>query len=436
MRPTSAKGGGSPDTAECRERVRTMKPSAWLGLGVALAAGAALRLAWGGDIEWKGDERFFFDQAMRVGRELPWRWTGISTSVHVPSPGLSGWVFVVIARAFGVTNPPELARAIQLINLAALVGVAVFVTVSVPVASREHWYWGIALYAVNPLAVTLERKIWNPSILPMFVVLFLVGWWHRHRAWGAFVCGAIGAAVGQVHMAGFFFAAAIVTWTAYWDRHSTRWGAWIVGSCSTAWPLIPWAYCVWSQASVGATPPILGARLPVGTFYTRWVTEPWGLTADYTLGRGHYFELLARPALGGRATYLLAVLHAAVAALAIAAYAGALRTVWAQRSTWRAVAIGTTPAGRLAAAVLWLQGGLLTISTLSIHRHYGAAVYVIKYVWMASVVFCAFRPPRARAVLTAVVVAQGLISFALLSYIHDTQVIRGEFGATWQSQQR
>lgn len=412
-----------------------MSVAAKVGLAAALLAGIALRLIWGADIEWKADEQFTFEQAMRVGRDLPWPWTGMSTSVFLPNPGLSVWVFVAIARIFAVETPPDLARAIQLLNIAALIGLLVFVARAVPAEQRERWFWAIALAALNPLAVIIERKIWPPSVLPPFMVLFLVGWWFRDRIWGAALWGAIGAAIGQIHMPAMIFAFAIFAWTLAWDRRSARWPAWIAGSCATAWPLIPWALVTLHQAADPTTPRVFGARFPIGTFYTRWLTEPWGFTADYTLGREHYLEFLSAPILFGHATYGFGALHAILALTAIATFVLALRALWRQRPAWRAAIVGATPAGFLAGATLWAYGGLLTISTISIHRHYGAVIYIIKFLWLAAVAFFAWGQARARAILIVVAVLQGLISLGLLTYIHETQVIRGEYGATWQSQQ-
>ena len=48
------------------------------------------------------------------------------------------------------------------------------------------------------------------TVLPLFSLAMLAGWWHRRRRWGAFLWGIAGTLLGQVHLTGFVFAAAFV----------------------------------------------------------------------------------------------------------------------------------------------------------------------------------------------------------------------------------
>jgi hypothetical protein len=178
-----------------------------IGLILALAAGAVLRLIWGADIEYKADEAWTFRRTQEVGRTEPFPYVGTLTSQGFRNPGLSIWVFLVLGKLFTVTDPVALARAVQVLNVAALILLVGFALRFVPRGEREPWLWGIALAAVNPLAVLCQRKIWPPSVLPILTVVMLVGWYRRDRRWGSFVWGFVGACVGQVHMAGFFLAA-------------------------------------------------------------------------------------------------------------------------------------------------------------------------------------------------------------------------------------
>jgi hypothetical protein len=171
-----------------------------IGLAAALVLGAVLRLAWAQDMEYKDDEKWTYERTQTAGRTEPWVWQGMYSSACVKNPGLSFWVFWLLARLFDAHEPTELARAVQVVNISAIVLLAAFVWRCVPEAEREPWLWAVALVAVNPLAVVFHRKIWAQSILPIFSLLFLFGWWYRQRRWGAFLWGLAGALVGQIHM--------------------------------------------------------------------------------------------------------------------------------------------------------------------------------------------------------------------------------------------
>ncbi len=149
-----------------------------LGIVLALVAGAGLRLIWPADIEYKADEAWTFEHSRQA--DLPW--LGMPSSVDIPNPGMSLWVFIGLQRLSGAEDPPALARAVQCINIAALVLLVVFAFWYVPRSEREPWLWAAALVAVNPLAVLFHRKIWPPCVLPLLTLLMLYGWWYRPAA--------------------------------------------------------------------------------------------------------------------------------------------------------------------------------------------------------------------------------------------------------------
>src|SRR5262249_23742786 len=185
-----------------------------LGIILALLAGASLRLIWPEDIEYKADEAWTFQHS----RDAALPWLGMPSSVDIPNPGMSVWVFVLLQRLSGAADPPALARAVQLVNAAALVLLVCFAFPHVLRGEREPWLWAAALVAVNPLAVLFHRKIWPPCVLPLLTLAMLYGWWYRRRRGPAFVWGLVGVCLGQIHMAGFFFATRFVLWALLFDR--------------------------------------------------------------------------------------------------------------------------------------------------------------------------------------------------------------------------
>ena len=81
-----------------------------------------------------------------------------------------------------------------------------------PRADRLPWVWGVILLCVNPVSVVASRKIWLQNILAPFAMMTLFAFAARKSRAGAALWGLIGTLLGQIHMSGFFFQAALVAW--------------------------------------------------------------------------------------------------------------------------------------------------------------------------------------------------------------------------------
>jgi hypothetical protein len=407
-----------------------------IGLAAALAGGVLLRLIWPADIEYKLDESWTVEQVRNLLSGAPWPWIGMPTSVGLFNPGMSIWVFAPLGQFSGARLPPELARAVQVLNVAALIGLVAFAWLCIPRERREPWLWAAALWAVNPLAVIFERKIWPPSVLPLGTVALTAAWWYRDRFQGAFAWGLIGALMSQVHLGAGFFVLALAAWTAMARPRAVNWAGWLSGSFLGALSALPWMLQL-----VGSHAEQWRWRLPRPLFYSRWFTQPFGFGSEYTLGRDHMREFLAGPEVAGQPTYLIGLLHAVLALLLLAVALRALARIY--REGWpplREVFVGEDPAGLLVRATLWGYGGMLTLITIAgvgSHRHYLIVAAPVMALWAAqTVLFCAEPFGRtAHRLLTAFALCEAAVSLGLLCYIHATQVIHGEYGPTWRSQQ-
>jgi hypothetical protein len=171
-----------------------------LGILLVLAAGAALRFVYPTDFEWKGDERWTFDHSQLMRDGGAWPWVGMPTSLGTPNPGMSLWVFAGLAALFKVGTPPELARAVASLNVIALLAFVFFAFAALPKEHREPWLWAAAMWAVNPMAVVFERKIWPPCVLPLGTVAFIAAWHFRQHIAVAFAWGLLGALMSQIHI--------------------------------------------------------------------------------------------------------------------------------------------------------------------------------------------------------------------------------------------
>ncbi|HEY7329650.1 MAG TPA: hypothetical protein VH592_18570 [Gemmataceae bacterium] len=436
-----------------------------LGIVFALLAGASLRLIWPADIEYKADEAWTFQHSQ--DEELPW--LGMPSSVDIPNPGMSLWVFMALQRLSGAADPPALARATQFLNVIALVLLVGFALSCVPRGEREAWLWAAALVAVNPLAVLFHRKIWPPCVLPMLTLAMLYGWWNRQRRVPAFLWGLLGVCLGQIHMAGFFFAGGFVLWALLFDRtphpnpppqggreqigslppcggglglrecKCVAWRSWLLGSLLGALPMLPWLIHLVSHPSERPINPHRWVHAFELKFWVRWCTESFGLGINYTFGP-YFREFLGHPVVGGCPTYLVAVLHVFVVSAAILLMLRAAARLWRQRPRWRELWIGRDSASAFTQnAALWGFGLLLTLSCFSIHRHYMIVLFPLEFLWVARLALATDTGPRSirlgRALLLSLCCAQFLLSANMLTFIHSRQNFTGtEYGVPYGAQ--
>jgi hypothetical protein len=400
-------------------------------LAIALVFGAGLRLIWVEDMEYKADEAWTFQQTQESGEARPFPWRGMPSSQGYDNPGLSVWVFMGLGKLLPLDEPTALARAVQILSIIATLALAVFALVAVPRAEREPWLWAVALLALNPLALLFHRKIWPPSILPIFVTFMLVSWWYRARRVGAFAWGLLGACLGQIHMGGFFFAAGFAGWAALFDRQRVAWRAWFLGSCLGALPLIPWFVYLsqaWGQFSL---PHRNWIHILEGRFWTRWVLEPLGFGLSYALEQD-YTDFLRYPFLAGHPTYLVGLLHVLVIGIGLTLCVRTGRYVWDNRGKWSRPQSATALTQN---AALWGFGILQTLSCLPIHRHYMVIAYPLEFLWLARLAL--LRPTRvSRGLLATLCTVQFFLSAGFLSYIHSHDRIHGDYGVPYRAQQR
>jgi hypothetical protein len=363
-----------------------------------------------------------------------WRWSGMRMSLGPPNPGLSLWAFTALGYLTGAHTAPELAQGVQLLNGLVLVGFVLFIAWGVPAMQREVWLWGAAIWAVNPMAILLERKVWQSSILPLPAVFFVAAWWCRHWRGGGIVLGIAGALLVQVHLVALFFVVAVLVWSWLFEGRAFPWRQWFIGSAVGALPALPWVFQNFGYG--GSIAFVLRAVDP--TYFLRWLIAPFGLDLPHSLG-AQTLDFLAWPAIGGYPTFLMGLAYAGLIALTAFVY---YRCWYGLRAApeWRSprkLFIGTDPMLVLINAGLWGFGSLLTLFTLfgpRSPRHYLLCVTPLMMLWCARIVF-EFAGTHKRAVLGALCALQAFASLGLLGYIHETQIIRGEYGATWRSQQ-
>lgn len=414
---------------------------ATVGLVLALVAGAALRTVWVTDMEYKADEAWTFLQTQHVGVDQPVPAFGMPTSYDLRHPGGTVWVFLVIAKVFGVTTPTDLGRACQVLNTLAILLVVGFAYRCVPDRQREPWLWAAALASVNPLAVVFHRKIWPPSMAPLFTTVALIAWWHRGRRTGAFFWGLCSVLVGQIHPAGLFLALGVAAWTFLIDRKSVRWGYWVAGCVLATLTLVPWLLYALDAQNQHPTSQRYWSNLVNFRFWINWVTEVNGASLHYTLGKD-FTDFLARPVVGGVPTYAVGVLHVLMFGTGLTIVGLAVwRAFRVDRRVIMAEALGKTSATGLAvSAVMFGFGIAFTLTRLPVHRHYMCLTFPIMYLWLAQTALAnrervAGWLTRGRALLAAACLLQFAVSAGFIGYIHaNPRPIRGDYGTPYRAQ--
>jgi hypothetical protein len=406
---------------------------------LAIALGAALRFAWPADMEFKADERTMFEQSQRIGASEPWPALGMVSGVGLRNPGMSVWLFVALARVLRVTTPTGLALAVMALNVVALVLLFAFALGAMRGREREAWLWAVALAAVNPLAVVIQRKIWAQSVLPLFALVFWIGWWRRER-WGrAFAWGLVGALLGQVHMSGLFFAAGVAGWEWLAGPRAPggtgssfvrpRWAAWLAGSLLGALPMIPWI------AYVFHAPPSDSAwqwrQVVTPNFWIYGLTDALGLGLQYNLGLASFGTFLRYPLVSGTPTFLVALAHAFIVLAASGVLAPALAQAWGQRRVWRSEIRGRSATRRALAATFLAFGVLLTLSGRILYRHYLVVTFPLEWVFIAGL---ALTVPHGRRLLAVLWGSQLVITTAFLFYIHANGGAPGDYGTSYRHQ--
>ncbi len=237
-----------------------------------------MRLLWVDDIEYKSDEDYSTYYALEAGRSEPFPRVGMPSSAGIPNFGASVWAFVVLSRILAVRTPPDLAVGVALCSILAMALYLPVIHHLVPEREREAWCWGVALMALNPLSVFLHRKIWPPALFPLLTLILLAGWLRRGGRLGASLFGACGALLGQLHMAGFFLAAALAGWALLFDRRSVCWRWWFLGSLLGAAPMVPWLMWVYeAPESLVPTQEASWVNVFKARFWLRWLLQPFAL---------------------------------------------------------------------------------------------------------------------------------------------------------------
>lgn len=372
-------------------------------LAFALVAGVVLRLIWPLDIEMKFDEAETFNFLRDwVRGDIAFPWVGQPSSNGLRHPGLGIWLFLFLGKAFFVEMIIDLARVppvLAILNFFVLIG---FAYGAFRQRARGYFLWAVALMAVNPFAVLLDRKLWHPSVMGIFVSGFLLAWLKR-RSWvGSFFLGMFALLPGQIHMSGFFLVLGFFAFDLFRHRRAFFrafcWPAMALGGALGLAPMVPWIYWIWQDVGKGGGVSSTFTRLFSLKFPNYWFTNAFGILGSYPFGNQVYQKPL----------YLVVT-----AALAMMMIAGII--IFFRRAVRFFRRRGQSAATQLEMFSCFGTGLIATFSLMHIPRYFTLCLGFAPFL---SAVRSLSLLPRARLVLTGLILVQAVASCFLLSFVH------------------
>jgi hypothetical protein len=384
-----------------------------------LVAGAVLRLVYPLDIHYASDQSWTLSHALQTWSV--WPWLGMPSSAGIPNPGLSLWIFKPFIL-MGVTTPLALSRCVVWVNLVSLAGLGAWAAHRFPPESSERrvWLFAGALVAVNPLDVFLSRVIWAQSMAPPIALLFWIGFMDRRRWWGAFLWGAAGAMLGQIHMIGFPLALAV--WLgALLARSAGAQRFFLIGSAATAWPLWFWLRAL-PTAADSVQHYSLVQHFP-GKVWLWWLAAEGGLGVRYlstNYWRGSFEEFLAEPRLGLWPSYGMLVALTGLAVLTAAPFAMWLKGLLRRPPLLLPASLAEpSDTGLLLRSSVFVFGLLATLMPTPVFAHYFIVLFPAGSLWIAQMWTAPKSFPNGHRALWAMLILQFAVSATTAFFVHQ-----------------
>ncbi|MGB3692901.1 MAG: hypothetical protein WA999_09255 [Spirulinaceae cyanobacterium] len=375
-----------------------------------LIIGSILRLLWAADMEWKYDEKTIFALAQQIADgTVPWPVSGFPSSVIVRIPGMSVWCFAIIAKF--VDSPVAMVRWVQWLNVGTLWLFFGFITWQIPKIERLTWLWGLAIASVNPFAILMSRRIWQPDILAPFCLLIFLGHWFRRQFWGSFLWGFVGILSGQVQMGGFFLVMGLFLSTVWFEYKQntlkqTAWLGWFLGTAIGFIPLIPWLWEVLPQMG-GYRRSLVALFVP--KFYSQWLTSALGVNLSYTLKEFFWSDFLKEPLIFGSPSYLMIPAHLFLLGIGIYPFYR-----WFKSRKKPTFPPEDSHLSFYLKAMGLFVGIVFTLSRVNVHPYYITIIFPFTYIWLARLYKNKLK------VLIAIALVQLLISCSFLMFVHRT----------------
>lgn len=390
---------------------------------IIILLGFILRLSFLNHMEWKYDQAWMFYSSLDNANSLSFPWIGMKSGGGISNPGLSVWVFTLLAFIF--KTPVSMALGVGLLNIFAIIGFLLFGLKRENQTEKELIIKTSALWSVAPMAFVFSRSIWAQDVLAPFVIVFIVAAYYRKRPLASVLWGFLGALLGQIHMPGFFYAFGFFVFLIYRDfkkKEIAHYGYWLLGSFLGGFLLLPWLNYLMEMPKIvkPADPNNSGIiefkHIFKFRFYTYTFLDALGVHLKYSLGKAFKSFLSFS---GG--TYLTGLLHTFLIGSGLWGIISFIK----KRKT-----IDWTPFDELWGASFIGGGLVLTLVGLKMHPHYIICALPFSY-------YLAVRLLHNQKlwVTQAFVFCQLLVTTLFLTYVvKNGGVPNQEYGKSYQSQ--
>lgn len=375
-----------------------------------IITGAILRCIWPADMEWKFDEQEMFrlaGEAWKNGLPL----MGMPTGAGLPNAGFSIWPFALL---YGIhPTPLFMAMGVQWLNVLAL-ALMVYCALRYEEPVKTKLLWGLAIYAVSLMPVLFARKIWAQDLMPVFIAVMWWGYLYRNH-WAALVLtGVFCAFAGQLHLSGVFYASGFLLAVLIFKQLTPKHWLWLLsGAIPAAFPGIPWVLAVLSSGGgISHFSNILKLE-----FWLRLITDTPGINVHY-FAAGEWKTFMAFPA----GMYLPLILACGIAGLVLF---GIFKTVKYGFSEIKP----SHPIGFLLFAFVIIPGLLITFSGIPVRSHYMIGALPMASIALSVIVFRTFQYGH-----QFIVILQVIFTVLFLLFIHQSNILRGDYGTPYRKQ--
>lgn len=386
---------------------------------ILLAVASVFRLIWAGDMEWKADEQAMFELAGQYARSGEWPQTGLKSGVGFVNSGMSIYPFILFYKIS--PDPVFMARCVMGLNVFALVFLLILASHSGK--DRQVMMYGVALMAVNVLAVLFSRKIWAQDLLPVFTVFLWGSHFIKNRYAGVFLTGIFGAFAGQLHISGYFIAAGIFLTSLISGRYTLRHLLlFFTGFALAMIPAWPWIRQLFQS---GNTSDVHLNYIFKFEYFLHALTDPFGLNVLYPLGAKDVYQFMKFPMLGGVPLFLPILAAGGILWMTLRALKRVNYFPEKRKFKWDL----KQPFQYYFTAFVLIPGLLLTLSGSPVRSH-----YLIASAPFLHAGFAYFWLKAGMKNVWAVVVLQALITLLFLMYVHQADIISGDYGIPFNKQ--
>ena len=376
-------------------------------------------------MEWKFDQAWMYYNSLEMADTGVFPWLGMRSGGGIVNPGLSLWVFILLAKL--LKTPLAMVTGVAFLNILAIICFFILGLYRKSLSEKKLILNTAALWAVSPLAIVFSRNIWAQDILAPFVILFVIGAYFRKNSWCAFLWGLFGAILGQIHMPGFFYAFGFFLFLIILDYRKgsiKHYRFWLLGSLLGALLLIPWIeYLINMPKIVKAADPNNSGVIELKhifklRFYSYSFLEGLGIHLKYSLGK-KFYDFLNLPF----GMYGLGILHVLSVVLGMSGLIIFIKQYKDKGVEWNEFdyLLGAS----------WIGGGLvLTLVGLKMHPHYIICALPFSFYFFI----------RALSVIHVkwtylFIFSQLIISFGFLIFIAENGGVHGEeYGKSYQYQ--